>query len=62
METYFTGKQDISIRAYYDTGNTGTYYREMYLADLATWLDAHSYTHPGTISYTIKIDVPQRRE
>lgn len=54
--SYYTGKLRVSIRAVYDTGNIGQYYRDLYLDELSAWLDAHTYTHPGVISYTIKID------
>lgn len=62
MNTYYTGKLTVSIRAYYDTGHTSTYYREMYLDELPTWLDAHTYTHPGVMQYSIKIDTFYKHE
>lgn len=61
MNTYYTGKMKISIKAYYDTGHTSIYYREMYLSEIVTWIDAHTYTHPGVLKYSIMFDTYYNR-
>lgn len=61
-ENYYKEKLLVSIKAYYDSGHTSTYYREMFLEDIGKWLEAHTYTHPGVTSYTIKIDTFYMRD
>lgn len=47
---------DISFRCYYtQPGDFTTHYQTMQLKDIAKWVEAYRFTHPGVQSISVKI-------